>query len=33
MVNQARALRSIVAKMVRRAGNGWVWRLSDNEAE
>ena len=33
MVNQARALRSIGAKKVRRAGNGWVWRLSDNEAE
>jgi hypothetical protein len=30
MVNQARALRSIGAKKVRRAGNGWVWRLSDN---
>jgi len=29
MVNQARALRSIGAKKVRRAGNGWVWRLSD----
>src|SRR5262249_49761429 len=33
MVNQARALRSIGAKKVRRAGNGWVWRLSDNEGE
>ena len=33
MVNQARALRSIGAKKVRRAGNSWVWRLSDNEAE
>src|SRR5262245_59821852 len=29
-VNQARALRAIGAKKVRRAGNGWVWRLSDN---
>jgi len=30
----ASALRSIGAKKVRRAGNGWVWRLSDNnEAE
>ena len=33
MVNQARALRSIGAKRVRRAGRGWVWRLSDREAE
>jgi len=33
MVNQARALHSIGAKKVRRAGNSWVWRLSDNEAE
>jgi hypothetical protein len=33
MVNQARALRSIGAKKVRRAGNGWVWRHSDNEGE
>jgi hypothetical protein len=33
MVNQARALRSIGAKRVRRAGRGWVWRLSDSEAE
>jgi hypothetical protein len=33
MVNQARALRSIGAKRVRRAGRGWVWRLSDSEPE
>jgi hypothetical protein len=33
MVNQARALRSIGAKRVRRAGRGWVWRLSDSEVE
>jgi hypothetical protein len=31
MVNQARALRSIGAKRVRRAGCGWVWRLDDGE--
>jgi hypothetical protein len=33
MVNQARALRSIGAKRVRPAERGWVWRLSDREAE
>ena len=31
MVNQARALRSIGAKRVRRAGRGWVWRLGNGE--
>ena len=29
IAKHARALRSIGAKKVRRAGNGWVWRLSD----